>query len=414
MRMKPKTGLLIITEDSPESYSPAGERVRHMALASCSFFGKVIVLASRGTNRQSGRGVTSKALLYEVSLAVRMPFPISAYFDPLKLLMFVAMGFRLLKRYKPRFVLASMPPLEVGVSAWFLAKLSHVELIIDLRDDWESSVGSQITRYISMELVKPLFMLANKIYSFSIGIFAVTKTIANTIRRRGVNTPIFLVPNGADTSVFLSQSERVRSETRLKYALPQDKIVITYCGSGINPYYRLDRILLSVKALPNEVKKRIFLIFFLYNGVKGLTRLRLRLGVSEDLVEIRGPLHRSNLAEVLAACDMGLVPFDEKPYLLCARSTKLYEYLSTGLYVISSGPRGGELDSFFSNNPYLGLFTRPSVEDFVHVLSQVVKESGRLFGDDYRRLRRSFIMENYDRRKTMMGAIKKISVDADN
>ena len=258
--MKPKTGILIITEDSPESYSPAGERVRHMALASCSFFGNVIVLASRGTKRQSGRGVTSKALLYEVSLAMRMPFPISAYFDPLKLLMFVAIGFRLLKRYEPRFVLASMPPLEVGVSAWFLAKLAHVELIIDLRDDWESSVGSQITRYIPVELVKPLFMLANKIYSFSIGIFAVTKTIANTIRRRGINAPIFLVPNGADTSLFLSQSERVRSETRLKYALPQDKIVITYCGSGVNPYYRLDRILLSVKALPNEVKKRIFLI----------------------------------------------------------------------------------------------------------------------------------------------------------
>ena len=409
-----KRSVLIMTGYCPGSYSPAGERVRHLALASSSVFRKVIVLTSRGTEKQPKQGTSSEFFFYSINFTKGMPFPISAIFDPIKFLMFTVYGYLLSKRYRPSHVMASMPSLEIGVSAWFLAKLLGMKLIVDLRDDWESSVESQLTRYIPIELIRPLFKIANKMYSFSTSILVVTETIGDAIRMRGVNTYIVFAPNGADTSVFLPQGDEIRSQIRLKFVLPQDKVAMVYCGSGVNPYYRLDLLLFSVRSLPDEVKEKSFFVFYVYNGIEHLKVLKAKLGISDSVVEIRDPLPRAVLAEVLAACDVGLVPFDDEPYLLCARSSKLYEYLSAGLYVISSGPEGGELDRFFSARHDLGLFTLPRVRDFVHVFSRVVERMDGLFGDDYRCLRYSFIKENYDRQKTMKETMKAIAEVSSN
>jgi glycosyltransferase involved in cell wall biosynthesis len=409
--MKPRTGLLIITEKSPESYSPAGERVRHMALASCSFFGKVIVLASRGTKRQSGRGVGSKALLYEVSLAMRMPFPISAVFDPIRFLVFSIYGYLLSRHYKPSYVLASMPPLEIGVSACFLAKLLGMKLIVDLRDDWEAAISSQLTRYVPFRLISPLFKLATKIYSFSTGILTITPTLTNTIRQRGIKPPTILAPNGADTSVFFPRSDGTQRRIRSRYAIPEDRIVMVYCGSGINPYYRLDLIMSCLRSLPSNVKKRVFVLFYMYNGIDSLNDLKGRLEIPDSLVQIRGPLPRSKLAELMAACDIGLVPFDDKPYLLYATSTKVFEYLSVGLYVVSTGPKKGELDSFFASNPVLGLLVPPTVENLVRVFSEVAENADELISNGCTNLRHLFIKENFDRKRIMLGTIQTLCDD---
>ncbi len=182
--------------------------------------------------------------------------------------------------------------------------------------------------------------------------------------------------------------------------------MILYSGSGINPYNRLDVVLSSLKMLPAEIVSKIFLVFYVYGGLEDLEGHRCALGLPDDLVEIRAPLARADLAEVMAACDIGVVPFDAKPYLLCARSTKLYEYLSAGLYVIGSGPQGGELDRFLYAHSSLGFFTLPSVEGFSDAFQNVLRNNADMFDDALRNLRHSFIKENYDRRKIMTKALE--------
>ena len=408
---KRKHTLLIITEDSPKSYNPSGERIFHMALASSFFFERVILLSLRGVGkrgwqRQRGHDRNSKVLLYAVNFVRAMLYPLSALFDPVKFLVLFAHGFELSKRYKPLFVVASMPPLEIGLSAWLLTKRKTPKLIIDLRDDWELARRVQLARYFPAATFRALSIVAKKIYSDALAVFAATPTIAYTIRRRGVATQTLVVPNGADTSIFIPQNESVRKEIRTKYNLPLDKVIIAYCGSGTISYYRLDIILSCVKFLPQEVKDRIYVVLYVYSGSKQLKQMLSKLGIADKIVDIRDPLPRKNLAEVLAACDVGMVPFDSDAYLLCARSTKLYEYLSSGLYVISSGPKGGELDMFFSANPALGLFIQPSASDFARSLCPILKTTKDLFGDDLRKLRHSFIKRNYDRKSIMKTAMK--------
>jgi len=108
----------------------------------------------------------------------------------------------------------------------------------------------------------------------------------------------------------------------------------------------------------------------------------------------------------MAACDIGLVPFDDKSYLMYATSTKVFEYLSVGLYVVSTGPKKGELDSFFASDSVLGLLVSPTVENLVHVFSEVLENTDELLCDGYRNLRHLFIKENFDRKTGMSKAIQ--------
>jgi glycosyltransferase involved in cell wall biosynthesis len=400
--------LLIISEDSPDSYSPAGERIHHLALAGQKKFSTVTVLTlrqSKTAQNTQKRQSKSSAMLYSVNFTRALPFPLVSFFDPVKMHMLLIHGLLLSHKTKPTYIIASMPPLETGTAAWFIAKTRKAQLIIDIRDDWESAVGTQLKRYFPKQLIRFLSATAQKIYTSAQAVFAVTEIISDTLRKKGVTTHLSLIPNGADSTVFKPQPEKMRTEIRTQYALPKDKIIMVYSGSGINPYYRLDLVLAAVKQLPTTTAHKPFFVFYLYNGHAQLNKLKQQLQIPDSQLEIRTPLPRRQLAQVTSACDVGLVPFDAKPYLLCARSTKMYEYLSCGLAVISSGPKGGELDSFFSTHSELGVFMLPTVVNFAQVLAATSEKDKVLLNDDARSLRHEFIRNNYDRQVIMEKAL---------
>jgi len=208
---KRKRTLLIVTEHPPHSYRPAGERILHTAVASSSFFETVVVLSLRGVGKQDMTKKTrveqpSGASLYPVKFVRGMLYPVAALFDPIKFLVLLVHGLLLSRRYKPLCILTSVPPLETAVSAWLLSKRSSSTLVIDLRDDWESAVDAQFGQFFPEAILHLMVTIANKIYSNALLIFAATQTIMNSIRRRGVATQTFLVPNGADTSVFFPKN----------------------------------------------------------------------------------------------------------------------------------------------------------------------------------------------------------------
>lgn len=398
--------LLIISADSPESYSPSGERIRHLAVQSGLIFRGVAILSLKATKRrEAARRNGSTVVLYEINFSRAMPFPFSAFFDPIMMLMFLVHGFILYRRIKPSYVLASVPPLEAGLSAWIISRLHGNKSVIDVRDDWESAIDVQLRKYFPKTLIGLLSALAKRTYDSARVMFAVTQTISKTIRKRGITTPVFLVPNGADTRVFKPTDVDVRIKKRSDWALPTDKTIIVYCGSAMNPYYRLDLTLRAIRGLPQNIVQNLLFVFYVYNGFDWLENLKHKLAIPDGAIEVRSPLPRSQLADVLSVCDVGLVPFDAEHYLLCARSTKLYEYLSSGLFVLCSGPKGGELDSFLSANPDLGLFTLPSVSDLVSAFRNVAERTENMYNDFYRKKRHAFIKANYDRRGTMRRAV---------
>jgi len=402
--------LLIITEHPPKSYSPSGERILHAALAGGSVFESVTVLSLRGGKKRDSQGqserLDTRVSLKAINFVRGMLYPLANILDPIKFLVFLLHGFTMSTRYKPQYIFASVPPLETGLTAWIVSKLKGSILVIDLRDDWESAERARLRRFFPRLIFNALARITSRIYSSATVIFVATQTIAETIRKRGIAAQFVLVPNGADTSVFVPRSESLRVKIRKKYNLPLDKVVAVYSGSGTISYYRLDHILASVRSLSEEEKSRIHIVFYVYNGFEKLKQMQRKLGIGDNVLEIRTPLPRRCLAEVLSSCDVGLLPFDDDAYLLCARSAKLYEYLSSGLYVISSGPKGGELDEFFWDNPTLGMFIHPSAKDFAVSMNSISRKREYSFSDALRKSRHLFIRENYDRKNTMETAMK--------
>lgn len=406
MKQKLDSSLLIIAPDSPLSFSPAGERVHHLAIASRKFFLKeTVVLTFESTcgkekpseTRRVKEGVTH----YNINLKRASPYPFSAYLDPVKLALLLIYSTLLSCRHRPRYIVASLPPLEVGISAWIASRICHANLIVDLRDDWEKALEVMQRGRIPPALFGPLFKLAHSIYSNSTGMLVVTRSLSRTISERGVNASIIYAPNGADTSLFSLQSKEIERKTRIKYSLPENKIVVVYAGSGRTSYYRLDLLLLALTIVTREIENRGFLVFYVYNDVDRLRKRAKDLKISPNIFDVREALPREDLAEVLSACDVGLVPFDDSQFLQYAMSTKFYEYVSAGLYVVCSGPKGGELDMILSRRPYLGIFVQPTVENFVRSLLRVINNSQDILIDYLRIRRHSFIEELYDRQKTM-------------
>lgn len=411
---KKQRTLLIMSAFSPSSYSPAGERIFHTALASNSIFDDTVVLTLRSGNvhhgREKGKSNDAGSIeLYAVNFSRAIVYPFSMLFDPVKFLVFFVSCFLLFRQRKFSYVLASMPPLETGLSAWLLSKLGRFKLIVDLRDDWESAVQVEVGRYFPSVILNIISKIAARIYGDAVVLFVASQTIADTARKRGFMGDALLVPNGADSSVFLPRDELSRRAMRAKYHLPLDKIIFVYSGSGTTPYYRLDLLFSGVRHLPEEVRKKIFMVFYVYNGAEQLIRRAEHMGIGDDVLQIRNPLPRDELAEVLASCDVGLLPFDNAPSLLCAKSTKLYEYLSSGLYVVSSGPYNGELDEFFSSDSSQGLFIQPRASDFAASFSFILSAKQRLLNDDLRVSRHLFIERNFDRRRVMEKAIAALS-----
>jgi glycosyltransferase involved in cell wall biosynthesis len=311
-------------------------------------------------------------------------------------------------KYRPSIIVASMPPLETGGGGWLLGILLRKRLIIDYMDDWESSMKEQLTRYVPSVVMMPAFEFARSIYKTCDGILAATPTLVRRLYQRRVDKQTILVPNGADTEIFSPKDETSRKKIKLNYSLPLSKMVVAYCGST-NTYYRLDLLLISIKSLPNHVKEKMFFVFYLYGDIDRFRRLKNHLGIPDEVLEIRGALPRKALSEVLAGCDVGLVPFDDMPFLLYAMSTKLFEYLSAGVYVVSSGPKGGELDSFFSKNTNCGVFVEPTATDYADTFLEIAESGEDLFDGDNRELRHLFIEENFDSRKIMLYAMDRLS-----
>ena len=400
------TTLLVIAEEDPRSYGPVGERIRHIASAGNSFFDKVVVVTLRGQIPQAHNESRSGPILYSINSRIRMPFPISVYFDVIRFLTFLTHGFMVVRRCRPRLILTSIPPFEVGLASWILATVFRVRMIVDLMDDWEAAMKVQLSRYIPLTLMKPIFIVSDRIYSYATDVWVVGPTLAETIRKRRVSDSIVVAPNGADTSIFVPRDSSIRNVTRRRLGLPNNKIVLVYCGSGATHYYRLDLVIKAIGALPKNFRERFFTVCYVYSGASYLRRMKEASGLADDVISVRSAVPREVLSEVLAACDVGLVPFDDQSYLLYAKSTKLYEYLSAGLYVLASGPSEGELDSFLSHNENLGIFVSPSVASFATIFQRILDFSESMFTDQQRNTRHSFIKEHFDREKVLIKAMR--------
>jgi glycosyltransferase involved in cell wall biosynthesis len=125
-------------------------------------------------------------------------------------------------------VLASSPPLFVGISGWLAARIKQAQFVFDVRDIWpEVAVAmGALTNPTAIQLAEKIEQF---IYRHADGITAVTDSFCEHIQKTvGKEVPMKRVMNGTTPAVFQQDDRRDEMRNRLNV---EDKFVVTYAGN---------------------------------------------------------------------------------------------------------------------------------------------------------------------------------------
>lgn len=145
-------------------------------------------------------------------------------------------------------VVASSPPLPVGLAGWLIARRHRARFVLDVRDLWPAAAVAL------GELRNPLFLrlatlLERFLYAQADCITTVTRSFIQAIRRTApAGKTIEYVPNGAATEIFQpgEADPRVRAELA-----PNGGFIATFAGN-LGIAQGLDALLRAAKILEND------------------------------------------------------------------------------------------------------------------------------------------------------------------
>ncbi|MDQ3810221.1 MAG: glycosyltransferase family 4 protein, partial [Chloroflexota bacterium] len=123
-------------------------------------------------------------------------------------------------------VIASSPTLFSALSGWLIARVKGAWFVLEVRDLWpEAIVGLGLMRPGAG--VRLLQRLADFLYARAARVVVVTESFAEYLVGRGVaRHKLACIPNGADTRLFASTSDRAAARARL--GLQAEAFVVAY------------------------------------------------------------------------------------------------------------------------------------------------------------------------------------------
>jgi len=232
---------------------------------------------------------------------------------------------------RPRIVIISLPNGEPSVGAYFASKFAHAKVIFDVRDEWEDCVIGKASSKVFKGAYRLLKTLMTSLYNRSDLVVTVTQPIARSLKLRGVRG-VKIVPNGADINVFRPYEKSV---VRRGLGLRDDEFVILYEGV-VGGYYRLDVVIKALARLAGTVRNKIKLFIVGSGDMPNLLKLAENFGLKDNVLYLGAKNNKVELAQIISAGDVGVIPYDDNPLWKNSVSAKFYEYCACGIPVIST------------------------------------------------------------------------------
>jgi glycosyltransferase involved in cell wall biosynthesis len=227
-------------------------------------------------------------------------------------------------------VIATSPPLFVGVSGWMVALLGRVPLVLEVRDRWPQQA-------MELGIIKhPLVIrlaegLERFLYRQARMVVVVTASASRAVTRAGASPhKVVIVPNGADCERLHPCDDRGGARTRLGWGR---NLTASYIGT-----MGLSQGLSVVVEAAREVKERGVPVQVVIVG-DGADREAISRLASISSVRLSDPVDPDRVAELYAATDIGIVVLRNLPLFAGTVPSKLYEYMACGIPVIA-GVRG--------------------------------------------------------------------------
>ena len=242
----------------------------------------------------------------------------------------VAASFRLRGRFD--VVLATSPPLFVGLAGWAISKLKRAKFVFDVRDLWPDVA-------VAMgELANPRVAdLAKRVEAFiyreADGITAVTDSFCEDIRRlAGSGKAVTRITNGTVPEHF--QVAEPKPAVRERLSLPSGAFIVTYAGN-LGLAQGLDHVL-DAAALTATDSDVLFLLVGAGAARDRLAQEAQRRALSNVRFVPRVPLEEA--AAYMAASDALLVPLGKHGIYRKFIPSKLFDSMASERPVLLSVP----------------------------------------------------------------------------
>ena len=230
---------------------------------------------------------------------------------------------------QPDVVVVSSPTFFSVFSAWALARLKRVPLVVEVRDLWPA-IFVELGVLRNRGLIRVLEALELAAYRAADAVVVVSEGFRDDLVRRGVPVEkVHVIPNGADLERFASDLPDEGFRARMG-AEPADTVVLYLGAHGIS--HGLEAVAEAAAELQGEA------VHFVFVG-EGAAKDRLEATVralSLRNVTLLPGVPRQEVPGLLAAADICLVPLRDVPLFSSFIPSKMFEYLAASKAVIGS------------------------------------------------------------------------------
>lgn len=241
----------------------------------------------------------------------------------------VAASLRAVFRRRADIVLASSPPLFVGVAGWLAALRHRSGLVLDVRDLWpDAAVALGELRGGATQRLA--VWLERFLYRRACAVVAATDGFCSIIRARArPGTPIELIRNGAVPELY--PPERDSAELRQQLGL-SDYFVVAYVGN-LGIAQGLDHIVDAANRLAKRAPRVRFLLVGQGPRRPSLEQRVRELGITNVVFHPR--VGQQQAAALMQAADALIVSLRAIPMLDTFIPSKLFDAFAAGRPVLA-------------------------------------------------------------------------------
>jgi glycosyltransferase involved in cell wall biosynthesis len=231
---------------------------------------------------------------------------------------------------KADVVVVSSPTFFSVFSAWAMARLKGAALVVEVRDLWPA-IFVELGVLKNGTVIRVLEGLEMAAYRAAAAVVVVTEGFRDDLVRRGVPAAkVHVIPNGADLARF-TNGDAGKDSARAELGAGAGDTLVLYIGAhGIS--HGLEAVADAAAKLAGEP------IHFAFVG-EGAHKERLEARVRElglQNVTMRPGVARDEVARLLAAADICLVPLRDVPLFSSFIPSKMFEYMAASKAVIGS------------------------------------------------------------------------------
>lgn len=245
----------------------------------------------------------------------------------------VKAGLGAVRRYRPEMIYATAPPYSTLISAWIVAKMSEVPLVVDLRDLWIDNPLRLIRGRFKKRIDN---FLERVVLSGSSAIVTTTQSGAKLLTKKypKKRNKVFTVYNGYDEKDFSGHAESK------KVGGAQRKLVISHVGSLYGDRSPAPFLKGLATFLENEFPRHVAI------SVRFIGQVSQFMDVFEaykhlGVVELKETVDHPMAIEMMKNSDVLLLIQPEKHKKVIPG--KVFEYLASRRPILGIVPRDGEV-----------------------------------------------------------------------